>query len=124
MAQNRHTICLYLYNLVSLGIMQVTWLDDTNYVNLQAEMSGSKDNWILSFPKDPAALSRFLCTSASGKCLIAPDTACTPNSAAITGSEVETMSVVGGTSSCSAGGGAASVDGGSLSYGLKVGQIA
>lgn len=100
--------------------VQVTWLEDDNYVNLQAQLSGSKDSWIVSFPKDPAALSRYLCTSASGKCLIDPQQACTPNSAALTGGEVETMSIVGGTSACSAGGGAASVNGVSLSYGLKV----
>ncbi len=102
-------------------LLQVTWLNDTNYINLQAEMSGgSKDSWIISFPKDPAALTRFLCTSSTNKCLIEPQTACTPNSAALTGAEVETMSIVGGTSACSAGSGAASVDGTSLSYGLKV----
>lgn len=102
-------------------LLQVTWLNDTNYVNLQAEMSGgSKDSWIISFPKDPAALTRFLCTSSTNKCLIEPQTACTPDSAALTGAEVETMSIVGGTSACSAGSGAASVDGASLSYGLKV----
>ncbi len=81
---------------------------------------GSKDSWIISFPKDPAALTRFLCTSSTNKCLIEPQTACTPDSAALTGAEVETMSIVGGTSACSAGSGAASVDGTSLSYGLKV----
>lgn len=102
-------------------LLQVTWLNDTNYINLQAEMSGgSKDSWIISFPKDPAALTRFLCTSSTNKCLIEPQTACTPDSAALTGAEVETMSIVGGTSACSAGSGAASVDGTSLSYGLKV----
>ncbi len=102
-------------------LLQVTWLNDTNYINLQAEMSGgSKDSWIISFPKDPAALTRFLCTSSTNKCLIEPQTACTPNSAALTGAEVETMSIVGGTSACSAGSGAASVDGTSLSCGLKV----
>ena len=102
-------------------LLQVTWLNDTNYVNLQAEMSGgSKDSWIISFPKDPAALTRFLCTSSTNKCLIEPQTACTPDSAALTGGEVETMSIVGGTSACSAGSGDASVDGTSLLYGLKV----
>ena len=82
---------------------------------------GSKDSWIISFPKDPTALTRFLCTSSTGKCLVEPQTACTPDSAALTGDEVETMSIVGGTSACSAGSSAASVAGTSLSYGLKVG---
>ncbi|KAL0033616.1 hypothetical protein WJX79_007938 [Trebouxia sp. C0005] len=109
-----------VYNNSASAKCQVTWLNDTNYINLQAEMSGgSKDSWIISFPKDPAALTRFLCTSSTNKCLIEPQTACTPDSAALTGAEVETMSIVGGTSACSAGSGAASVDGTSLSYGLK-----
>lgn len=100
--------------------VQITWLNDTNYVNLQAEMTGSKDSWIISFPRDPAALTRSLCTSSSGSCMIAPQTACTPDSAALKGAEVETMSIVEATSACSAGSAAASKDGMSLTYGLKV----
>lgn len=100
--------------------MQITWLNDTNYVNLQAEMTSTKDSWILSFPRDPSALSRSLCTSSSGSCEIEPQTACTPDSAALKGAEVETMSIVEATSACSAGSAAASKDGMSLTYGLKV----
>lgn len=99
--------------------MQITWLIDTNYVNLQAEMASSKDSWILSFPKDPAALTRSLCTSSSGSCVIEPQTACTPDSAALKGAEVEAMSIVEATSACSAGSPAASKDGTALTYGLK-----
>ena len=100
--------------------VQITWLNDTNYVNLQAEMTSTKDSWILSFPRDPSALTRSLCTSSSGSCEIKPETACTPDSAALKGAEVETMSIVEATSACSAGSAAASKDGMSLTYGLKV----
>ena len=100
-------------------LLQITWLNDTNYVNVQVDME-DKGVWDLSFPKDPDSLTRFLCTSSSGKCLIDPQTACTPDSAALKGEEVETMSIVEDTSACSAGSAAASVGGASLTYGLKV----
>ena len=108
------------YKYLSQDCVQITWLNDTNYVNLQAEMTSSKDSWILSFPRDPAALTRALCTSSSGSCMIEPQTACTPDSAALKGAEVETMSIVETASACSAGSAAASKDGMSLTYGLKV----
>ncbi|KAL3147491.1 hypothetical protein ABBQ38_014547 [Trebouxia sp. C0009 RCD-2024] len=98
---------------------QITWLNDTNYVNMQVDMEESKGIWVLSFPKNPDSLTRFLCTSSSGKCLIEPQTACTPNSGAQEGQDVEAMSIVEVTSACSAGSAAASMGGASLTYGLK-----
>lgn len=106
--------------LISRVCVQISWLNDTNYVNLQAQMTSSKDSWILSFPRDPAALTRSLCTSSSDSCVIKPQTACTPDSAALKGAEVESMSIVEAKSACSAGSAAPSKDGMSLTYGLKV----
>lgn len=98
-------------------------MNDTNYVNVQVEMEESKGNWVLSFPKNPDSLTRFLCTSSSGKCLIEPQTACTPNSAAEEGEQVQTMSIVEDSSACTAGSAAASMGGASLTYGLKVNTL-
>ena len=52
--------------------------------------------------------------------MIEPETPCTPDSPALKGAEVETMSIVEAASACSAGSAAASKDGMSLTYGLKV----
>lgn len=105
--------------------LQVNWLEDTDYVNMQVTLSdGSKDLWILSFPKDPSALTRYACTSASGKCAIEPQQACSSSANSDASTGVETMSIVPASSACSAGNSAgSSADGTALTYGLKVRPI-
>lgn len=105
--------------------MQKTWLEDTDYVTLQVTVSdNSKDLWILSFPKASGGLTRYSCTSSSGRCAITPQQACSSSMTADNSAGVEAMSIVPASSACSAGNGAASsADGTSLSYGLKVSQL-
>lgn len=102
--------------------VQTNWLEDDSHVTVQVTIvNGSKDIWILSFPKDPSGLTRYACTSASGKCAIQPQQACSASTSSDATAGVETMSIVPTSSACSAGSIAgSSADGTALTYGLKV----